>query len=299
MTTADISLLGAHYGISLVYSRTPATTSTSGRRRDYSVNALPTTDNKVQFEDLMMFAINYGTVSKARGTMAPAQTDELIVLVPEGMEPASTLVAHLWLRGTGRVQGLSARLQWNAAVVEPIGLEAGGLVRDLDGVVFAPEPGTVDVALLGAREVGLAGEGDLATVRFRVIAAGDPGIALTSVDARDRDNGRVEMGTRSGGNDPQANLPQVTALLANVPNPFNPSTKIPFTLAVGGKVELAIFTVDGRKVRSLVNDTRQPGLYEATWNGTDESGTRVSSGAYYVRLVTRDGTQSRPVVMLK
>jgi flagellar hook assembly protein FlgD len=48
-----------------------------------------------------------------------------------------------------------------------------------------------------------------------------------------------------------------------------------------------------------VNDVRQPGLYETTWNGTDESGSRVSSGAYYVRLVTRDGTQSRPVVLLK
>jgi len=84
-----------------------------------------------------------------------------------------------------------------------------------------------------------------------------------------------------------------------VPNPFNPSTKIPFTLAVGGPVELAIFTVDGRKVRTLVNDTRQPGLFEALWDGTDERGIRVSSGAYYVRLVTRDGAHSRPVVMLK
>ena len=221
------------------------------------------------------------------------------MLVPERTEPGGILAAHLWLRGTGRVQGLSAKLAWNAAVVEPVGIEAGELLRDQDGVALSSEPGTVDVALLGTRRTALAGEGDLATVRFRVIAAGDPGIAIASVDARDSQNRHVELGTRSDGTDPQANLPRVTALLANVPNPFNPSTKIPFTLAVSGKVELAIFTVDGRKVRSLVNDTRQPGLYEATWNGTDESGTRVSSGAYYVRLVTRDGTHSRPVVMLK
>jgi len=152
--------------------------------------------------------------------------------------------------------------------------------------------------LLGVRDLALAGEGDVATVRFRVIGSGDPGLALASVDARDRDNRRVEMSARSD-SDPQANLPRVTALLANVPNPFNPSTKIPFTLAVGGPVELAIFTVDGRKVRTLVNDTRQPGLFEALWDGTDERGIRVSSGAYYVRLVTRDGAHSRPVVMLK
>ena len=298
VNTADISLLGAHYGVSLIYSD-PFNYLDVGPTSDYSVNALPTTDNRVQFEDLMMFAINYGTVTKARETLVPAQTDELIVLVPSGTESGSTLLAHLWVRGSGRVQGLSARLVWNAAVVEPVGVEAGTLLRNLGGVALTPEPGTVDVALLGIGSGGLAGEGDLAVVRFRFIAVGELGIGITKVDARDSDNRHVEMGTHTGDTDPTASLPRVTALLANVPNPFNPTTKIPFTLALGGKVELAIFTVDGRKVRSLVNDTRQAGLYEVTWNGTDERGTRVSSGAYYVRLVTRDGTHSRPLVMLK
>jgi hypothetical protein len=197
------------------------------------------------------------------------------------------------------VQGLSAQLAWNAAAVEPVGVQPGELLQRLGGVAFAGGAGLVDAALLGVRDLGLAGEGELATVRFRVKGGGDPAISIASVEARDRDNQRVEMGARSSNVDPAASLPRVTALLANVPNPFNPSTKIPFTLAVNGPVELGVFTVDGRRVRTLVNDVRQPGLYEAVWNGTDESGTRVSSGAYYVRLVTRDGTQSRPVVLLK
>ncbi|HEY6507274.1 MAG TPA: hypothetical protein VIY56_04625, partial [Vicinamibacterales bacterium] len=61
--TIDISLLGAHYGITLGAPFGPWHYLDVGPTTDYSVDARPTTDNLVGFEDLMMFAINYGTVS--------------------------------------------------------------------------------------------------------------------------------------------------------------------------------------------------------------------------------------------
>ena len=57
----DISLLGANYGIRRAHGVRSATW-TSVRRTDYSVNGRPTTDNDVNFEDLILFAINYGQV---------------------------------------------------------------------------------------------------------------------------------------------------------------------------------------------------------------------------------------------
>ncbi|MBS1124549.1 MAG: putative Gingipain, partial [Deltaproteobacteria bacterium] len=151
---------------------------------------------------------------------------------------------------------------------------------------------------LGIRDLGLAGEGLLATVRFRVLGEGDPAITVATVDARNARNERLDLQPVAPADLTQA-APRVTQLLPNVPNPFNPTTRIPFTLSASGPVDLAVYTVDGRRLRTLVAGEREPGLYDAIWNGTDERGDRVSSGVYYVRLVMRDLTLSRPVVLLK
>ena len=298
VNTSDISFLGAHYAITLAVSD-PLGCLDVGPTTDNYIHGRPKTDSRVQFEDLILFAINYSEVSKTRPALAPAASDELIVLVPGVADRGDEFLARLWVRGTGRVQGVSAQLAWNESAVQPVGVGPGQLLESLGGVAFSPGPGGVDAVLLGARETGLAGEGELATVRFRVIGSGDPGIAIATVDARDRDNRQLEMRAGTSGSDPAAGLPRVTQLLPNVPNPFNPTTRIAFTLATTGPVDLSVFTVSGRSVRGLVHETRQAGLHEVVWDGTDDQGRRAASGTYYVRLVTTDGTHTRPVVMLK
>jgi len=74
--------------------------------------------------------------------------------------------------------------------------------------------------------------------------------------------------------------------VSNAPNPFNPSTKIRFTLAAGGPVNLAIYNMLGQEVCSLVNDTRPAGVYEVVWNGRDHAGNQMGSGVYFARLET-------------
>jgi hypothetical protein len=293
---ADISLLGVHYGATLGPSD-PFGCLDVGPTTDLSVDARPTTDNQLQFEDLIVFAINFEQVSKGVPGLALASRDELVVLAPEVVEPNGTLVARLWARGSGRLQGLSARLLWDASVVEYAGMEAGDLLRAQDGVALAPEPGVVDVALLGSRERGLAGEGSLVEVRFRVLRQGDPGLGLVSVNGRDGRNGRVQVEVSASGS--ESTVPQVTQLLANVPNPFNPATRLEFTLAEPGRVELGIYTVDGRWVRTLLREDRGAGMHAVVWDGRDDWGVRLASGAYYARLVTRDGTFTRALLMLK
>jgi hypothetical protein len=94
-------------------------------------------------------------------------------------------------------------------------------------------------------------------------------------------------------------VPAVTALHANVPNPFNPVTEIRFDLAAGGKVALRIYDVGGRQVRALVDETRPAGRYKVSWNGLDAAGQRVASGIYFYRLETPAFTASRKMVLLK
>ena len=84
----------------------------------------------------------------------------------------------------------------------------------------------------------------------------------------------------------QTNLPAQLALLPNYPNPFNPSTKIDFTLPKALTVNLSIYDILGRKIRTLVEKTLPPGRYSVTWNGSDASDRPVSSGIYFYVMET-------------
>jgi hypothetical protein len=92
---------------------------------------------------------------------------------------------------------------------------------------------------------------------------------------------------------------QVTRLLPSVPNPFNPRTRIRFAVAEAGPVRVAIYDVTGRLIRDLVSESMNAGSHEEVWQGRDNNGRQVPSGAYYVRLVTPDGTDSRKIMLLK
>jgi hypothetical protein len=95
-------------------------------------------------------------------------------------------------------------------------------------------------------------------------------------------------------------LPAITfALKQNYPNPFNPSTTIDYTLARTGPVEIAIFDVNGRKVRTLVSGIKTQGAYKAVWNGKNERGTSVASGVYFYRLTAGDFTQIKKMILLR
>lgn len=91
----------------------------------------------------------------------------------------------------------------------------------------------------------------------------------------------------------------VTRLLPNVPNPFNPQTEIHFELAKSGSVRVSIFDVSGRLIRSLESGNLESGSHQRVWQGKDNSGRQVPSGAYYVRLETPSGVDHRKIMLLK
>jgi hypothetical protein len=94
-------------------------------------------------------------------------------------------------------------------------------------------------------------------------------------------------------------LPQPIALHQNVPNPFNPQTKISFRLADESPVRLEIFDLTGRRVRVLADGIRAAGEHSVIWDGRDGAGSPVSSGSYFYRLTSDDEVISRKMTMLK
>lgn len=68
------------------------------------------------------------------------------------------------------------------------------------------------------------------------------------------------------------------------PNPFNPSTTITFSLPETGRAELAVYSLTGQKIRTLLSGQMRAGTRAVGWDGCDNSGLPVSSGVYYSRL---------------
>ncbi|MEJ2721299.1 MAG: T9SS type A sorting domain-containing protein, partial [bacterium] len=83
------------------------------------------------------------------------------------------------------------------------------------------------------------------------------------------------------------------------PNPFNPRTTITYSLREAGRVDLRVYDAAGRLVKILVGEQKPAGTYTEFWNGTDDRGGAVSSGVYFVRLVTDGAVYSRKAVLLK
>lgn len=79
--------------------------------------------------------------------------------------------------------------------------------------------------------------------------------------------------------------------LSNFPNPFNPSTKIEFSIKNNSKIDLSIFNIKGQKIKTLINNEIEKGEYSIIWNGNNESGDSVSSGIYYYKLKVNNKTE--------
>lgn len=84
----------------------------------------------------------------------------------------------------------------------------------------------------------------------------------------------------------ETDSPQPTEYLLtqNYPNPFNPETTIRFELPEAGETKLTIYNITGQVIRILVNEYRQAGRFEVSWNGKNDSGKNVPSGLYIYKL---------------
>ncbi len=290
----DISILGANYGISLA-SNDPVNYLDVGPTSDNSVDGLPDTDNQVQFEDLILFAINFGAVGKPGLHAADAGVTRLTLSVSDVPSPGSFFDAVIGAKAGGEVQGISVPLRWNPEVVEPVSFEAGDLADLQSGrtLVLSPKAGTVDAAVFGGT---FRGEGALASVRFRVKAPGDPGIAFGDVLARDPANRPVEVALGRGGMDV---VPAGTRLLPASPNPFLGAVGIRFALAEDAPVRVDVYALDGRLVRRLVDARLPAGERTVNWDGRDGSGRATASGSYLIRFSTPGTVQTQKVIRMR
>ena len=93
--------------------------------------------------------------------------------------------------------------------------------------------------------------------------------------------------------------PTITKLNNNYPNPFNPETTISFSLKEASNVQIEIFDIKGRKVKTLINKEYNHGNHTITWNAKDDKGKELSSGMYFYRMKTNTKIETKKMLLIK
>lgn len=94
-------------------------------------------------------------------------------------------------------------------------------------------------------------------------------------------------------------VPEKFQLYANFPNPFNPETKIEFETPKSSTVYIGIYDVNGRLVKTLIDESVAPGYHSVIWHGNDDNGRAVHSGVYFYKMVTESYSKVNRCVLLR
>ncbi|MDP2303999.1 MAG: T9SS type A sorting domain-containing protein [Ignavibacteria bacterium] len=88
-------------------------------------------------------------------------------------------------------------------------------------------------------------------------------------------------------------------LKQNFPNPFNPSTKIEFSIDRSENVKLEIFDITGSSVITLLNEFKEAGAHSVIWDGKDSQNFSQPTGVYFYRLNISNHAENRKMIILK
>ena len=168
-----------------------------------------------------------------------------------------------------------------------------------DGVVDILDLVQVAGAIGGADAAPSARSLDLSSIRAADVAGW-----LTQVQGLDIGDMDFQRGIRFLEQLLAALTPKGTTLLPNYPNPFNPETWIPYQLAQGAEVEIAIYDAKGVLVKQLALGYQPAGYYAdrgraVYWDGRNDDGESVASGVYVYRLRVGDYAAARRMVIVK
>jgi len=283
--TPDIGVLGACFG-EVDGGAWYNAAADVGPTDDNGRLGVPRTDSRIDFEDLMIFAMNFGFAYPKGPVDAPAGAPALAFV---------RLDDTTWsLRLDSPCPGLKGVRLWatlpeGAAVV----VARGELLERQSAPVFlgniAARGLDASLAVLGIG-AGIDGEGEL--LRVTLPAAAEPTNLAIAARGLDNEPLPVEVGGGSV-------VPSALRIDAVVPNPFNPSARIVFSLPAAQRVRVSVYALDGALVTDLVDELLSAGRHEAIWTGLDAAGRQVATGTYVARLDADGTVLTRKMALLK
>ena len=270
----------------------------------------PWPDYIIDFEDLMIFAMNFNNVPPAPMYQPPVfpENTPLVSIRSNttALEANESFTVLLKLSRELKAKGVHLRLNYDRRYFEVVSVSEGNLgltffsTKDKGGVL------DINVAALGSN-IPLADE-TIAVVEFRTRgSAPEATMYLSKIDIRGVRNERADDKLAKIGKvglTLNVGKPDVTKIFRNYPNPFNPETWIPFQLEKSADVLVKIYDVQGRSVKTMPLGNYPAGYYLSKdkavhWNGRNDSGERVSSGIYFYQFLAGEVIKTARMVVLK
>lgn len=259
-----------------------------GPTDDYGGRGIPVPDDVIDFNDLMIFALNFDTVLSKESTPADAVVRFTWTEVETGTWSLGLQDSEANLKGL--------RLQAELPSDGMLTLAGGSVLTALECPVFLRniDQSGLDVGLaLLADGAFVSGRGEL--LRVTVKTGYEPRNVV--IDARNRSNVTVSSTIETAEADHL--LPVRWRVFPNYPNPFNPATRIEFELPRTEFVTIAVFGLDGRRIATITDRTLAAGRHTVIWNGRDAQGDAVASGTYVYRLQAGTYTKTGKMTLLK
>lgn len=191
-------------------------------------------------------------------------------------------------------------LEYDPGALDWIGAEVGAAAPGFELTVNPATAGVVHALLAGGMRA-MSSAAPVAELRFRLRSGHDRGaVAFTRLLVNDQEAAQMPAITISPGGQTDA-LPRACTVAA-VPNPFNPSARVEYTVPAGaGTVPVSLRVIDlaGHVVRELVRSSLGPGRYNTVWNGNDVHGAGVASGVYVLQLQAGSTVTTQKAVLVR
>jgi hypothetical protein len=266
-----------------------------GPTDDWSRFGISLPDNKIEFEDLMIFAMNWDKVTPlGLGEFAAARVVESLTnLVKfEIVAVDENTISIVLKNGATALKGV--RLVVEVSGADLIKVSRGSLFAGKSDLFFGTVPATAGTAGVGTP---LRASGEIARLVVSRTGESPAIVTIKAVDLRNVDNERTEIASNDGYETPF--VPKATALMQNFPNPFNPMTTLAFDMAQAGSVTIKIYDVSGRLVATVLNAQKAIGRHTIEWNGKDANGSNVPSGIYFYRMKTAGYEATKKMILLR
>ncbi|NCD40619.1 MAG: T9SS type A sorting domain-containing protein [Bacteroidia bacterium] len=274
VTTNDIGLLAASWGANGLEE--PHLFRNVGPTLDHSRFSRPLPDAFINFEDLMIFSMNYGNTSCITKKQHPLMETLPITLTLDKRNLSHHHEISLQLSSTSNeLKGMEIKLK-----AEKPGLisniNAGSLLSKEDFFLWEHENGSILLTLTKLSTKSFDETGEIA----RFIVEGCPGLEIESITARNLRNENLEVKVKTVVTSDTQELVQI----CNYPNPFSESTRIEFSTLTSGNLLMEVYDLSGRKVAEPWNDLITKGIHNVHWNGHNLSGQRLPRGVYFITV---------------
>jgi len=243
-------------------------------------------DDTTNFYDLLIIGTNYyrnqkGEFLQKQASPAPLNV-QLDIIESEQVE------ACLMLGNVTDLLAAQAKIQYNPEELRFAGYRAGNWLQQtatspyLRQAPHSQHSGIVDLNFLATTEP-LRGQGDFLVLNFKKRINKYSLPQMVHFDPRNKAGEPLHFTIQPGEVETVA---RDYTILYNYPNPFNPHTKIVFSIAPNraGVYQLGVYDLRGNLVSTLNNAYYTPGRYQCSWDGRNMQGKPVGSGVYIIRL---------------